>query len=116
MYPRKIYARRRPRLPAAQLTLAPARLQNTALSEVRQRVMGEEREEGQGSADAFKAIAALCLFTMAAIGGILPRHLQNVSSRVTSSLNSAAGGVFFASAMVSPLSSSSDGTAHAGCM
>lgn len=52
------------------------------------------------SADLFKAIAALILFSIALVGGILPRRLRNVGSRVVSCLNTAAGGVFFASAMV----------------
>lgn len=52
------------------------------------------------SADLFKAIASLILFIIALIGGILPQRLQNVGSKVVSCLNTAAGGVFFASAMV----------------
>jgi len=57
--------------------------------------------EGRPSADFFKAMASLILFTIAMVGGMLPRRLQNVGSRVVSCLNMAAGGVFFASAMVS---------------
>lgn len=52
------------------------------------------------SADVFKATAALILFSIALVGGILPRRLRNVGSKVVSCLNTAAGGVFFASAMV----------------
>lgn len=52
------------------------------------------------SADLFKATSSLILFSIALIGGILPQRLQNVGSKVVSCLNTAAGGVFFASAMV----------------
>lgn len=52
------------------------------------------------SADVFKATSAVILFSIAAAGGILPQRLQNVGSKVVSCLNTAAGGVFFASAMV----------------
>lgn len=64
--------------------------------------MGEEE-----SANGFKALAALCLFGIAALGGMLPMRLQDVGSRVISALNTAAGGVFFASAMVKLLRSTS---------
>lgn len=57
--------------------------------------------EEHGSAESFKLAAAMCLFAVAVIGGILPLRLKDVGSRVISSLNTAAGGVFFASAMVS---------------
>lgn len=53
------------------------------------------------SADLFKVAAASILFSIALIGGILPQRLQNVGVKVVSCLNTAAGGVFFASAMVS---------------
>lgn len=52
------------------------------------------------SADLFKFAAASILFFVALVGGMLPRRLQNVGSKVVSCLNTAAGGVFFASAMV----------------
>lgn len=59
-------------------------------------------EEGPPpSAEFFKATAALVLFLIAVVGGLLPVHLQDVGSKVVSCLNTAAGGVFFASAMVS---------------
>lgn len=56
--------------------------------------------EEQPSADFFKVTASLILFSIALVGGILPQRLQNVGSKVVSCLNTAAGGVFFASAMV----------------
>lgn len=52
------------------------------------------------SADLFKAMAALVLFLIALVGGVLPLRIESVGSRVVSCLNTAAGGVFFASAMV----------------
>lgn len=52
------------------------------------------------SVEIFKATAALILFSIALVGGILPRRLRNVGSKVVSCLNTAAGGVFFASALV----------------
>lgn len=57
--------------------------------------------EEHPSADLFKVTAALILFVIAVIGGLLPRRAQKVGSRLVSCLNTAAGGVFFASAMVS---------------
>lgn len=59
--------------------------------------MGEEQ---QPSADFFKVAAALILFAIAVVGGLLPQRLQDIGSRAVSCLNMAAGGVFFASAMV----------------
>lgn len=53
------------------------------------------------SADFFKVMASFILFAIAMVGGMLPRRLQNVGSKVVSCLNMAAGGVFFATSMVS---------------
>ena len=66
----------------------------------RQREHAMSDVEEMPSADLFKATASLILFTIALIGGVLPQRLQNVGSQVVSCLNTAAGGVFFASAMV----------------
>lgn len=57
-------------------------------------------DNGEPSADLFKATAALILFSIALVGGLLPQRLQDVGNKVVSCLNMAAGGVFFASAMV----------------
>lgn len=62
--------------------------------------MSETEQVQVPSADLFKATASLVLFSIALVGGLLPQRLQNVGSRVVSCLNTAAGGVFFASAMV----------------
>lgn len=67
----------------------------------RHRVVDMENGDEHESANGFKLVAALCLFTIAATGGMLPMRLKDLGSRVISSLNTAAGGVFFASAMVS---------------
>eukprot|EP00903_Cladosiphon_okamuranus_P018110 g16665.t2 len=60
------------------------------------------------SADFFKITASLILFSIAFVGGVLPQRLENVGSKVVSCLNTAAGGVFFASAMVHMLPESSE--------
>lgn len=65
----------------------------------RQRAMGD----ASSSTDAFKAVAALALLSMGIVGGLLPLWLQDVASQILSGLNTAAGGVFFASAMVRAL-------------
>lgn len=59
-----------------------------------------EESQQQASTIAFKVVAAATLFTIAAAGGMLPMRLRGVDLRVLSSLNTAAGGVFFSSAMV----------------
>ncbi|CAM9241768.1 unnamed protein product [Ectocarpus sp. 12 AP-2014] len=63
---------------------------------------------GEPSADLFKAIAALILFSIALVGGLLPQRLQDVGKKVVSCLNMAAGGVFFSTAMVHMLPESSE--------
>lgn len=63
--------------------------------------MSDVEDKPLPSADLFKATAALILFSIAIVGGLLPMRLQDVGSKVVSCLNTAAGGVFFASAMVS---------------
>ncbi|CBJ25854.1 conserved unknown protein [Ectocarpus siliculosus] len=70
--------------------------------------MDSGESNGEPSADLFKATAALILFSIALVGGLLPQRLQNVGKKVVSCLNMAAGGVFFASAMVHMLPESSE--------
>ena len=57
-------------------------------------------EESESSVGLFKITAALLLFCFAVVGGLLPQKLKNIGSKVVSCLNTAAGGVFLASAMV----------------
>lgn len=58
-------------------------------------------EASESDVRVFKIVAALLLFTFAIAGGLLPYKLRNISAKVVSCLNTAAGGVFFATAMVS---------------
>ncbi|CAN0120646.1 unnamed protein product, partial [Hapterophycus canaliculatus] len=64
--------------------------------------------EEHPSAELFKATAALILFGIALAGGLLPQQVQGVGARVVSCLNTAAGGVFFASALTHMLPESSE--------
>lgn len=70
----------------------------SAVPGIESRAMDDVEE--MPSAGIFKAAAAFILFSIALVGGILPQRLKNVGSKVVSCLNTAAGGVFFASAMV----------------
>lgn len=60
-----------------------------------------EKMGDKSSADAFKMVAVMVLIVVAAGGGMLPTCLKDINSGIISALNTAAGGVFFASAMVS---------------